>query len=103
MGRAGVVSAYLFYKDIDNFIYNTDLAGTGQWAAFDEALSFQNGSSAKLYGLELAYSQKLDWLPAVERFVAGPMPPSASPTRTSRVRACAAASTCRTIPIRSAT
>ncbi len=64
MGRAGVVSAYLFYKDIDNFIYNTDLAGTGQWAAFDEALSFQNGSSAKLYGLELAYSQKLDWLPA---------------------------------------
>ncbi|MGY4825221.1 TonB-dependent receptor [Stutzerimonas chloritidismutans] len=64
MGRVGVMSAYLFYKDIDNFIYNTDLAGTGQWAAFDEALSYQNGSSAKLYGLELAYSQKLDWLPA---------------------------------------
>ncbi len=64
MGRAGAVSAYLFYKDIDNFIYNTDLAGTGQWADFDEALSFENGSSAKLYGVELAYSQKLDWLPA---------------------------------------
>ena len=42
----------------------TPTAGTGQWAAFDEALSFQNGSSASLYGLELAYSQKLDWLPA---------------------------------------
>ncbi|WP_434456300.1 TonB-dependent receptor [Stutzerimonas urumqiensis] len=64
LGRAGVVSAYLFYKDIDNFIYNTDLAGTGDWAAFDEADSFANGDSAKLYGLELAYSQKFDWLPA---------------------------------------
>lgn len=64
MGRAGAVSAYLFYKDIDNFIYNTDLAGTGQWIGFDEALSFENGSSAKLYGIELAYSQKLNWLPA---------------------------------------
>ncbi|WP_229779269.1 TonB-dependent receptor [Pseudomonas matsuisoli] len=64
MGRAGVVSAFLFYKDIDNFIYNTDLAGTGAWADFDEALSFENGDSAKLYGLELAYSQKFDWLPA---------------------------------------
>lgn len=64
MGRAGAVSAYLFYKDIDNFIYNTDLAGSGQWADFDEALSFENGSSAKLYGVELSYSQKLDWLPA---------------------------------------
>ncbi|MBP5143664.1 TonB-dependent receptor, partial [Pseudomonas chlororaphis] len=64
MGRAGVVSGFLFYKDIDNFIYNTDLAGTGAWADFDEALSFENGSSAKLYGLELAYSQKFDWLPA---------------------------------------
>lgn len=64
MGRAGAVAAYLFYKDIDNFIYNTDLAGTGEWAAYDEALSFENGSSAKLYGLELSYSQKLDWLPA---------------------------------------
>ncbi|MCQ4260261.1 TonB-dependent receptor [Stutzerimonas stutzeri] len=64
MGRAGAVSAYLFYKDIDNFIYNTDLAGSGQWTDFDEALSFENGSSAKLYGVELSYSQKLDWLPA---------------------------------------
>ncbi|UUD63137.1 TonB-dependent receptor [Pseudomonas seleniipraecipitans] len=64
MGRAGVVSGFLFYKDIDNFIYNTDLAGSGAWADFDEALSFENGSSAKLYGVELAYSQKFDWLPA---------------------------------------
>ena len=64
MGRAGVLSGFVFYKDIDNFIYNTDLAGSGAWADFDEALSFENGSSAKLYGVELAYSQKFDWLPA---------------------------------------
>lgn len=63
-GHAGVASAYLFYKDIDNFIYNTDLAGTGSWVDFDEALTFENGGGAKLYGLELAYSQKFDWLPA---------------------------------------
>ncbi len=64
LGRAGVVSAFVFYKDIDNFIYNTDLAGTGAWAAFDEANTYANGDNAKLYGLELAYSQKFDWLPA---------------------------------------
>lgn len=64
LGRAGVVSAFVFYKDIDNFIYNTDLAGSGAWATFDEANTFANGDNAKLYGLELAYSQKFDWLPA---------------------------------------
>jgi TonB-dependent receptor len=64
MGRAGVVSAFVFYKDIDSFVYNTDLAGTGIWADFAEANTFANGDSAKLYGLELAYSQKFDWLPA---------------------------------------
>ncbi|QXH48810.1 TonB-dependent receptor [Pseudomonas xanthosomatis] len=63
MGRAGVASAFLFYKDIDNFIYSTDLAGTGEWLGFDEALTFENGGGARLYGLELAYSQKFDWLP----------------------------------------
>jgi TonB-dependent receptor len=64
MGRAGTVSAFVFYKDIKNFVYNTDLAGTGAWVDFAEAHTFANGDSAKLYGLELAYSQKFDWLPA---------------------------------------
>ncbi|MDX1369818.1 TonB-dependent receptor [Pseudomonas sp.] len=64
MGRAGVVSAFVFYKDIDSFVYNTDLGGTGIWADFAEASTFANGDSAELYGLELAYSQKFDWLPA---------------------------------------
>ena len=64
MGQAGTVSAFLFYKDIKNFVYNTDLAGSGEWVDFTEAHSYANGDSAKLYGLELAYSQKFDWLPA---------------------------------------
>lgn len=64
IGHAGVASAFVFYKDIDNFVFGTDMAGTGLWADFDEALTFDNGSSAKVYGLELAYSQKLDWLPS---------------------------------------
>ena len=64
MGHAGTVSAFVFYKDIKNFVYNTDLAGTGAWVDFSEAHTFANGDSAKLYGLELAYSQKFDWLPA---------------------------------------
>jgi len=64
MGRAGAVSAFVFYKDIDNFIYTADLAGTGAYADFGEAITSVNGDSAEVYGLELAYSQKFDWLPA---------------------------------------
>ena len=63
-GKASMVSFYSFYKDIDNFIYNTNIAGTGQWADFDEAVTYKNGQSAKLYGMEFAYSQKFDHLGA---------------------------------------
>ena len=63
MGRAGAVSAYLFYKDIKNFVYEADVAGTGDYAAFDEALTYVNGESATVYGVELAYAQKFSWLP----------------------------------------
>jgi TonB-dependent receptor len=62
MGRAGVLSAFLFYKDIKNFVYETDVRGTGAFVGFNEALTFENGDKAKVYGLELAYSQQLDWL-----------------------------------------
>ena len=64
MGRAGAVSAFVFYKDIENFVYDADLAGTGDYATFDEAMSYVNGDSATVYGLELAYAQKFSWLPA---------------------------------------
>lgn len=64
IGRAGVVSTFLFYKDIDNFIYATDVAGSPGYEDFDQADTFANGDNAKLVGIELAYSQKLDMLPA---------------------------------------
>ncbi|WP_339650331.1 TonB-dependent receptor [Halopseudomonas pelagia] len=63
MGRAGAVSAFVFYKDIENFIYAADVAGTGEYVGFDEAFTSVNGDKAKVYGLELAYSQKFNWLP----------------------------------------
>jgi TonB-dependent receptor len=64
LGYAGVVSAYAFHKRIRNFVYQTDLAGTGPWAAFDEAITYANGDRARVSGLELAYSQSLRSLPA---------------------------------------
>lgn len=64
LNDSGVVSAFVFYKDIKNFMYDTDLAGSGAWADFKEAKTTMNGDSASLYGLELAYSQKMNWLPS---------------------------------------
>ncbi|MEZ5509345.1 MAG: TonB-dependent receptor [Gammaproteobacteria bacterium] len=64
MGRAGMVALYGFYKNIDNFIYTADIAGTSGFESYDEAITFANGDSADLYGIELAYSQKLATLPA---------------------------------------
>lgn len=57
LGRAGSVSAYLFHKRIKDFIYQTDLAGSGDWADFDEAISFANGDAARVRGLELSFTQ----------------------------------------------
>lgn len=64
MGYAGVMSAYLFYKEIDDFIYNTDLAGSGIWSDFSEAKTYTNGNNAKVRGLELAYAQTFRQLPS---------------------------------------
>lgn len=64
LGEAGVVSAYLFNKQIRNFVYATDLAGSGDWIAFDQAETYANGDKATVRGLELAYSQAFKQLPA---------------------------------------
>ena len=64
--KLGVVSAMLFYKQIDNFIYEADLAGRGDYADFAKAETFVNGGKADLYGLELNAIHKLsgfgNWL-----------------------------------------
>lgn len=63
LGYAGVLSVYGFHKRISNFSYQTDLAGTGRWTDFSEAVTFVNGERASVHGLELAYSQSLRFLP----------------------------------------
>jgi TonB-dependent receptor len=64
MGKTGAISAFAFYKDIEDFVYETDLAGEGIWKDFVEAKTFANGDDAEVYGIELAYTQKLSWLPS---------------------------------------
>lgn len=64
MGYAGALSAYLFHKQIKDFVYQTDVAGSGRWAGFDEAITYENGSKAQVTGLELAYTQAFRQLPA---------------------------------------
>lgn len=63
-GTAGTISAFVFYKDIDNFVYETDLAGSIGWEDYDEVKTFENGDGADLTGLELSYSQKMSMLPS---------------------------------------
>lgn len=64
LGADGAVSAYLYAKDIKNFTYTTDLAGTGAWADYETATSYANGDKARVHGIELSYSQALRMLPA---------------------------------------
>jgi TonB-dependent receptor len=64
LGADGALSAYLYAKDINNFTYTTDLAGTGPWAAYTTATSYANGDKARVHGIELSYSQALRMLAA---------------------------------------
>ncbi|MDT7838218.1 TonB-dependent receptor [Aquabacterium sp. OR-4] len=63
LGYAGAVSAYAFHKQIRNFVYQTDVAGSGDWADFSEAITYANGRSARVSGLELAWSRSWRELP----------------------------------------
>lgn len=54
-GDIGVLSAGLFYKNIDNFVVYADVAGTTGWEGFDEVVQPINGESADLTGLELSW------------------------------------------------
>lgn len=64
LGANGAASAYLYSKNIKNFTYTTDLAGTGAWADFESAVSYANGDRARVRGVELSYSHALRKLPA---------------------------------------
>lgn len=67
-GYATYYSAFLFTKDIDNFVYAIDLADTVDASIvgpgdISEAVTFQNGDSANVAGIELAASKKFSSLP----------------------------------------
>lgn len=64
LGYAGVLSAYVFHKDIKDFTYNTNLAGSGAWVGYTTAATFANGDKARVSGVELAYAQTFPQLPA---------------------------------------
>lgn len=66
-GSAGVMSAFLFHKNIHDFIYETDLGESGAYSnlgSFDEVKTFMNGDTASVLGVELSASRKLTMLPA---------------------------------------
>lgn len=64
LGADGAASVYVFDKAIRDFAYTTNLAGTGDWAAYTTATSTANGDKARLRGIELSYQQALRQLPA---------------------------------------
>lgn len=64
LAHDGVVSAYVFHKDLRNFTYTTNLAGSPAWKNYTSVISYANGGDARLHGLELSYNQPLKMLPA---------------------------------------
>ena len=63
LGGDGAVSAYVFNKEIQDFTYATNLAGTGPWAGYTSVTGYANGDKARVRGLELSWQQQLRALP----------------------------------------
>jgi len=63
LGFAGAASAYVFHKRLRDFVYATDLAGSGPLTDFDEALTWANGDQAQVSGLELSWQRAWNELP----------------------------------------
>lgn len=64
MGNVGVASAGVFYKDIENFAFPTDLAGSEGYENFAKAETYANGDNATLFGVELNWVKQFAELPA---------------------------------------
>ena len=63
MSNIGIISAGVFYKNLDQFIYNeSTIISGGPYDGF-RLNRPENGESAILYGLELAWQQQLTFLP----------------------------------------
>lgn len=56
-GHIGVLSAGLFYKDINNYIVQAEVQDNGNWDGFAEVVQPINGGEASLTGIELAWTK----------------------------------------------
>lgn len=65
MSSNGALTGAFFYKDVKNFIAEIELEGPGTYRgiAFDDATTFINGDSGKIWGFEVGFSQALTMLP----------------------------------------
>jgi TonB-dependent receptor len=64
LARLGMVSLGLFYKDIKNTTFNVDSLETFEGVPGVSVRRQVNGPTAKLYGAELNFQQRLDFLPS---------------------------------------
>lgn len=67
MSNNGAITAGLFYKEIDNFIFSQRVTGPAPLdgipiTRLDTRL---NGETAEIFGVELGFSQQLDFLPGL--------------------------------------
>lgn len=67
MTNNGAITAGLFYKEIEDFIFDVtvDEPGTFQGIDFQEADISLNGETAEIFGFELSVAQQLDFLPGL--------------------------------------
>ncbi|SKB38269.1 TonB-dependent receptor [Alkalitalea saponilacus] len=65
LSNVGILSAGVFYKNMGNFIYNESTVITEGNNAGYRLNRPENGESAYLYGIELAWQQQLTFLPGV--------------------------------------
>ncbi|WP_445734353.1 TonB-dependent receptor [Mariniflexile sp.] len=62
-GTIGLLSGGVFYKKLDNFIYQTTIDRTFRGIPDVEVTQAVNGDTADLLGFEIGYQQKLTFLP----------------------------------------
>lgn len=63
--RLSAASVGLFYKDIEDFFVETDVAGRIEgFDGFDSVSQVINGDSARVLGIELSYVQEFGFLPS---------------------------------------
>lgn len=68
---AGVISAGVFYKDIDNYIVDFTTSSDAEFPGFEVERPI-NGTSAEVKGLELNWEQRLNqWTQSLDGFLVG--------------------------------